>query len=224
MTPTPVPPFEDESPSGATDISGRIQATRFLPGKASIKDDLQQVYEMEKEIGSAVFRLHRLLNQVHVATSTVAKTHEMEEAIKSVMDKLTEYHDVLQGRLDAIKTANDSQHTHNARVEDDWEKLLTAANIILKTNGVDPKTLAEQPEEVKRLGRWLNHIQSVVVGIIITLLSAWIMSAYSKSLLSDQKAANDALVKEVTAAVELVKKQQQELNDHVATEKKARGR
>ena len=204
---------EDESPSTAQDISGRTP--RFLPGKASIKDDLQQVYEMEKEIGSAVFRLHRLLHQVQVTTSTSVKSHELEEALESITATLTQQQTVLQGTLSELSKAAEEQSEHNTRVEEDWTRIQTAASVILKDHGYDPRTLAEPAEEVKRLGRWLNHLQTIFVGIIVTLLSTWILSSYSKALLADQKAANEGLIKETKELADVVKRQQQELNDHI---------
>lgn len=208
--------YEDEQ-AGGHEASGRNMPVRFLPGKATIKDDLQAVFEMEKEIGSMVFRVHKLLGQVLATTGDSAKSEEIADALQTLLQALADHHANIQRNLDSLKDSAEEITTHNQKVDDDWMRIQMAANVTLRSHGIDPRTLAEESESVKKLSKWLSYGQMIIVGIIVTFFSTWIMSSYSKSLLTDQKAANEELLKETKQVVEMVKKQQQELSDHINT-------
>lgn len=218
-------PFDDleaRDPEEISEPSARSTATRFLPGKASIKDDLQQIYEMEKTIGSIVYKLHTALSHLQATASVGARSSDVTDAVEKILEELDAQHKALLARMDTVDTAHNALATHDQKVQKDWDRLLLAADSVLTDHGYDLKTLAAPAAEVKRLGHWMNIISALALGVIITLVSTWIMSSFSKSLLEEQNAANKVLIQKTQEAIDLMKKQQQELDAHITGKPKGK--
>ena len=184
--------FDDEE----TTESGKKSGPRFLPSKTTIKDDLQEIYDTERQIGSAVFKLHQLIGQVQETLGKKADSEEVSEGLEDLNLYLETNSKAVQDRLTEIKAAADVFTNHLVKIDNDWLRVQRATNETLKSHGIDPQTLAEESDKIKKLGRWMTAIQMVGVSIIVTLISAWIMSSVSKTIVTDQKAVNDQLLQQ----------------------------
>ena len=218
---TDVGSFSQSLPSEEPEFSE--QGVQFLPGRASIKDDLQAIFEMEKQIGAAVFQLHRVVHQIQATSATAVQLEDLENCLGKLTEMFTAHHETLRDRLIEMK---ESALIHQEKVEGDWARIQRAAGVILKNHGIDPTTLAEESEKVRTLGRWISYLQMIGLGIVITFISTWIVSSFSKALLADQKAVNEQLQQdlkqtnqEIKQITELVKRQQNELIAHIKRDK-----
>lgn len=204
--------FDDEETSSE---NGKKSGPRYLPSKTTIKDDLQEIYDTERQIGSAVFKLHQLIGQVQETLGKKADSEEVSEGLEDLNLYLETNSKAVQDRLAEIKAAADVFTNHLAKIDNDWLRVQRATNETLKSHGIDPQTLAEESDKIKKLGRWMTAIQMIGVSVIVTLISAWIMSSVSKTIVTDQKAINDQLLQQNQQILLQNKEIQRILDEHM---------
>ena len=174
----------------------------------TISAGIQHIYECQKEVGSAVFALHRLVHKIQTTLSTTTTTKEMEEGLADIMKT-----------LEGVKVCTDTFAAHRERVEADWLRIQKASNLILREHGVDTTTLADESESSKRLGRWLSALQILGLGVVVTLASSWVLNNLSRTLVADHKQTGERLVEVVRELSEDNKKQREELKAHIERER-----
>ena len=109
---------------------------------------------------------------------------------------------------------------HLAKIENDWIRVQRATNETLKSHGIDPTTLAEESDKIKKLGRWMTVIQMVGVSLVVSVVSAIIMSTVSKTIISDQKLINDQLLQQNQQILLQNQQIQRILDDHMADDER----
>ena len=209
--------FDDEEISSE---GGKQSGTRYLPSKTTIKDDLQEIYDTERQIGSAVFKLHQLIAQVGEMLSKKADSEELSEGLEDLNLYLETNSKTVQESLSEIKAAADVFTSHLAKIDNDWIRVQRATNETLKSHGIDPTTLAEESDKIKKLGRWMSVIQMVGVSLVVSVVSAIIMSTVSKTIISDQKLINDQLLQQNQQILLQNQQIQRILDDHMADDER----
>ena len=142
--------YDDETNTDGS-AARRPEDMKYLPGRASIKDDLQAIFEMEKQIGSAVFKLHQLVNQVQSSVKSGVTSKEYQDGLEEVTDTMMENNAGFKAQLEDIRSVTDLLSDHLTRVDADWGRIQKAANVTLKSHGVDPATLAEESDALKSI-------------------------------------------------------------------------
>ena len=115
--------FDDEETSSE---NGKKSGPRYLPSKTTIKDDLQEIYDTERQIGSAVFKLHQLIGQVQETLGKKADSEEVSEGLEDLNLYLETNSKAVQDRLAEIKAAADVFTNHLAKIDNDWLRVQRA--------------------------------------------------------------------------------------------------
>jgi prophage DNA circulation protein len=189
---------------------------RFLSGSATVKDDLQIIFDMERQIGAAVFQLHQLVNHLQENVEERATSEELAEGFEILGHSLTEVGEVLQENQSSIKEATDLLMPRLNKIDTDWSRIQRATNEVLRTNGIDPQTLSEESIHLKKLGKWMNTLQLIGVSILVTIASAWVMSSFSKTLIADQRSVNDQVLQQNQTILNQNRDLQRQLTEHIA--------
>lgn len=241
--------FDEENPTEAGEL--RVERRgRYLSVKASIKEDLQEIFELQKEIGSAVYSVHRLTsllnssasahytasadNSVEVAALVAelqsqqqAIQHHLSEVNATVIDRLNAVNLIIQDRLNRIGDFTDAFSEHQEKVDRDWARIQRASEVTLKFHGVDPHTLADRDETLKSFGKFMDRTGSAIVSLLISTLFSTFIWLYTKTVVATNQeaaAATKAELAEIKAIADSVKKQTELLNAHMAEESKKRSK
>ena len=202
--------YEEENEMEESRLGSGKRGMRFLPLAASVKEDLQEIYELQKEIGSASFKIHTILSSfkesMDSAGSTMESIKEGQDELQQEVDKLAhagarikeKLEEMITERLDQlIDYAESSAEFHN-KVADSWKAITIAVNATLEANGYDPQTLARRDLEVvrafkeqeKRRERWSHAVISSFVGVLSTIM-LW---AYGRAMATNQAETNQAVI------------------------------
>lgn len=215
------------------DSSAGIKGVKYLSVRASIKEDLQAIFELEKEVGQAVWSLHKLTSLL----STGVGQHKVEFAqahtdLTELMDLLSERQVSLQKKLDDVTELTDehlssldeavsefakSFQEQRETLEKNWDRINAAIDAVLHSNGIDPRTLVQPNPEILielrdakvRRERWANGIIGAVVGLISTA----ILGIYARTVTVEQattQAATKEILVEIKAIADSVKRQNED--------------
>ena len=202
--------YDDEAGQPKRPLMGK-RTGRYLPVSGSVKDDLQEIYELQKEIGVLAVNIHKLLG------SLMTNVHEEQECIRKEIEVLTHAGAKFKEKMDELLKYAEDGSAVDGRVTEAWKPILVAVNAVLEANGYDPNTLARRDQETARILRgqekrremWVHAIISTFVGLLSTI-GLWM---YSKSLASNQVETNQSVVE----VLKRLKKETPEhsMNDHV---------
>ncbi len=203
------------------------RAARYLSGSDSVKDDLQEVYELLKEIGYISFQTHTLMGSLSQTMESatlngcgnrtvIRNIQEEQQELQQEAERIGQIGDVVKEKTEQLLEYAETNAELLGRITESWKAITVAIGASLEANGYDPQTLARRDIETARILRaqekrremWLHAIISTFVGVVSTI-GLW---AYSKSLASNQVETNQAIVE----VLKLLKKEAPEHNpnDH----------
>ena len=198
------------------------QGAAYLSGSATIKDDLQAIYTLNKEIGAAVWTVFTHLESLKVVlTKQVPESYNEVgvklEALSRTLELIKNEHTALSKRmevLDSLKTTAQS----NADMLEDQETLQNdrqvhfdkIIKIIYAANGYDESGV-KIPEAIMRFDRWSKIIHNAFWSFIVTAMMSGIFYMYAKG--------REAAAEEKTKAVlELIEKTKAAMDKNKADE------
>lgn len=223
-------------------VSG-TRGVRYLSVKASIKEDLQAIFELQKEVGQAIWSLHKLIAAVNIGSGAHQTAFvQANSDLAELLERLAERQDSLQAKLEEVTELTESHlatihgeiekvseefNKHRVTLSNNWERINAAIDTILTANGVDPRTLVQPNREIldelrgqkTRRERWVNAIIGAAVGVISTA----ILGFYARSVSTAQAETHEStkeILKEIQTIADSVKKSQSELDQHIANEDK----
>ena len=229
---------ENHAPDNEPAPTVGVKGVRYLSVKNSIKEDLQAIFELQKEVGQAIWTLHKLTASLNVGANAHNTAFvQAHEGLSEVLDSLTKRQDALQQRLNEVSgLSKDSIEalgtdfvelknnfsTHQQLWSAELERITVAVDAVLQSHGYDPRTLAQRdPELTKELQRmksvrerWMNAI----IGTVVSLIAAGLLALYASTVTSGQQETHTAtkeILKEMKNIADNVKKQQEALDSHI---------
>lgn len=182
----------------------------YLSGSASIKDDLQAIYTLNKEIGAAVWTVFTHLESLKVVlTKQIPESYNEVEAklelLLRTVDTLRTEHGQLSKRMEALDSLKATAQ-NNADMLEEQEHLQASRQvhfdriirIIYTANGYDESGI-KVPEAILRFDRWSKIIHNAFWSFIVTAMMSGIFYMYAKG----QAAAAEEKTK---AVLELIQK------------------
>lgn len=231
---------EEEFEEGeACNSAAGTKGVKYLSVKASIKEDLQAIFELQKEVGQAVWSLHKLIASLHAgAGATQSAFVQAHTDLAELIDRLSERQDSLQQKLEDLTELTEDHLSsvsefhkefgeYRKTLHGNWDRINVAIDTVLKANGVDLKTLAQPNQEILvelrdakvRRERWVNAI----IGGVVGLISTSILGLYARTVALDQAETHEStrvILKKIEEIADAVKKSQTTLNDHIEQEEK----
>ena len=213
--------FDEES----TDEQPRLERrARILSLNNSIKQDLQEIFEMQKEIGAAVYSLHKVAASYNLLLTKHDEIiqgalddaqEEYKEQLQIIKSRLDDLQKSIVDKTDSLSSNMSGKMRSVSEVQDlinkDWIRIKKVMDIVLKNNGYDPVTLAEHPESVKKLNWLFDKFSSVIVSLIISGLLSLLMIGQNRS--SESK-----MLEISTKTIQTLETMQKELKAHIETE------
>lgn len=192
------------------------QGAAYLSGSASIKDDLQAIYTLNKEIGAAVWTVFTHLESLKVVlTKQVPESYnevgaKLEQLLRT-LDTLKTEHATLSKRMEALDSLKTTAQSNAAMLEDQeqlqaerqvhFDKII---RIIYAANGYDESGV-KIPEAIMRFDRWSKIVHNAFWSFIVTAMMSGIFYLYVKG----REAASEEKTK---AVIELIEKTKQHID------------
>lgn len=178
------------------------RSVRFLPISASVKEDLQEIYELQKEIGSVVFKIHRFLDGIkETADENNQNISDLKKSNDELLEQLENFEHVgerIKQKLDKLLEYAETSSDLQEKLTDNWKSIQIAINATLEANGYDPNTLMRKDMEFKkamaaqekRREHWSQALISAMVGILSTV----VLWAYGKAVSANQAETHQAIM------------------------------
>jgi hypothetical protein len=171
---------------------GQLGGGKYLPGKNSVKDDLQAIFALNQEIGSAMFHLIKALDSLRSSMDTKQSglsgdSHSTYERLKELTDAIQDLESQHKQLLLRVGELLDSDvvtdvgeiksvilpHVANfVEIKQQLEAFTLAAKLIFRTNGYDDRG-QPLPTPVAIIHNWGKHLRdalwSAVVSVLLTL-------------------------------------------------------
>lgn len=193
----------------------------YLSGQASVKDDLQAIYSLNREIGAAVFTVLK-----HLETLKGTLTEEVPESYAHISDQLDRVshsieqlkkeHLAISERLEALddlrQSAEDMGEFHKeledieARRQEHLDRVI---KIVYANNGYDEKG-NKIPEAIMRFDRWSKIIHNSFWSFITTLIMTGVFYLVVKGREEVSAEKTKATIELIEKTKELLNKQDQE--------------
>lgn len=166
----------------------------YLPGSASLKDDLQAIHAQVKQLAQVNWSM--LANQ---------------EATIKHLTALATTTDLLKSTVEAAEELLQAQDEVLTARQDHFDKIV---KIIYKANGYNEVGI-EMPEAVKRFERWTKTISGAFWGMVITSIFSGIFYVFTQSQEASAGKKTKALVEFIERA-EAATKAQEAANKEMA--------
>ena len=193
--------FEDDQPGSKL---RRLASKRVmkLPDSASIKEDLQEIYTIQEEIGTIAWRIHKILSEIN---DTADNNSSSIETLKKSNDELIEqleafsrFGDRIKEKLDTLLEYAENTNDIQEKIMENWKAITIAVNATLEANGYDPQTLMRKDMELKKVfedqQRRREHIQQAIISTIIGVISTVILWAYGRAIRDNQAETNQTIM------------------------------
>jgi hypothetical protein len=190
------------------------QGAAYLSGSASIKDDLQAIYTLNKEIGAAVWTVFTHLESLKVVLTKQVPESYNEVAVKlesllRTLENLKTEHVTLSKRMEALDSLKITAESNAGMLEDQdilqkdrqihLERLI---KILYTTNGYDENG-NKVPEALLKFDRWSKVLGNAFWSFMVTAVLTVIFVNYANS----REQASEIKTKAVLELIEKTKKQ-----------------
>jgi len=192
-------------------------AASYLSGSASVKDDLQAIYTLNKEIGAALWTVLTHLEALKsTLTGLIPEFHvdvnaKLEDISRS-LDALKNEHVNLSKRLETLDALKTSLQSNSSMLED--QELLQSdrqvhfdkiVKILYTTNGYDENGV-RIPEAIMRFDRWSKILHNAFWSFVVTAVLSGIFYSYAKG-------REQASEEKAKAIIDLIEKTKEVINN-----------
>lgn len=203
----------------------------YLSGQASVKDDLQSIFSLNREIGAAVYTVLKHLEsikgalneEVPEAYQDVAK--QLESIVKA-LEVIKQEHNSMFKKLETLETlkqsSEDLDEYHKEQLEIEaarQEHFDRVVKIVYANNGYDEKG-SKIPEAIMQFSRWSKIIHSAFWSFITTLVLSGIFYLVVKGREEIAAEKSKAVIELIDKTKELLQKQEKMIDPERASKKK----
>lgn len=200
----------------------------YLSGQASVKDDLQAIFSLNREIGTAVYTVLKHLELIRhtldeeVPDSNRAVTAELE-AVGRSLDSLQKDQETILKKLESHETASKVMMEYHKDLGEteavNHEHFDRIVKIIYTRNGYDEKG-NKIPEAILKIERWSKLLHSAFWSFVTTSILSGIFYMFAKAREEATVERTKAMVEVLDRAKDAIEKQQKALEEHKTAPKK----
>jgi hypothetical protein len=198
----------------------------YLSGQATVKDDLQSIFSLNREIGAAVYTVLKHLETIKGSLSDDDVSKNLEDIMKG-LEVIKQEHNAMFKKLETLETLKqssvDMSEYNKERVELEdarQEHFDRIVKIIYANNGYDEKG-NKIPDAIMQFSRWSKIIHSAFWSFITTLVLSGVFYLVVKGREELAAEKSRAVIELIDKTKEVLQKQEEQLEaTERATKKK----